>query len=78
MSSLNTALVTGGGRGIGKETAILLSKPGFIIAPIVQMYFLFFLEYYLSEKIRTRFLGEEILFFISIKSARDMGLSLGE
>ena len=28
MSSLNTALVTGGGRGIGKETAILLSKKG--------------------------------------------------
>ena len=26
MSNLNTALVTGGGRGIGKETAILLSK----------------------------------------------------
>ena len=29
MSNLNTALVTGGGRGIGKETAILLSKKGF-------------------------------------------------
>jgi 3-oxoacyl-[acyl-carrier protein] reductase len=28
MSNLNTALVTGGGRGIGKETAILLSKKG--------------------------------------------------
>jgi len=28
MSNLNTALVTGGGRGIGKETAILLSKRG--------------------------------------------------
>lgn len=28
MSKLNTALVTGGGRGIGKETAILLSKRG--------------------------------------------------
>jgi 3-oxoacyl-[acyl-carrier protein] reductase len=28
MSDLNTALVTGGGRGIGKETAILLSKKG--------------------------------------------------
>ena len=28
MSSLNTALVTGGGRGIGKETAIFLSKKG--------------------------------------------------
>jgi 3-oxoacyl-[acyl-carrier protein] reductase len=28
-SNLNTALVTGGGRGIGKETAILLSKKGF-------------------------------------------------
>lgn len=25
MSDLNTALVTGGGRGIGKETAMLLS-----------------------------------------------------
>jgi 3-oxoacyl-[acyl-carrier protein] reductase len=28
MSKLNTALVTGGGRGIGKETAIFLSKKG--------------------------------------------------
>jgi 3-oxoacyl-[acyl-carrier protein] reductase len=28
MSNLNTALVTGGGRGIGKETAIFLSKKG--------------------------------------------------
>ena len=28
MSKLNTAIVTGGGRGIGKETAILLSKKG--------------------------------------------------
>jgi 3-oxoacyl-[acyl-carrier protein] reductase len=28
MSNLSTALVTGGGRGIGKETAILLSKKG--------------------------------------------------
>lgn len=28
MSKLNTAIVTGGGRGIGKETAILLSKNG--------------------------------------------------
>ena len=28
MKDLNTALVTGGGRGIGKETAILLSKMG--------------------------------------------------
>ncbi|MGB8100706.1 MAG: SDR family NAD(P)-dependent oxidoreductase, partial [Nitrososphaeraceae archaeon] len=28
MKYLNTALVTGGGRGIGKETAILLSKMG--------------------------------------------------
>jgi 3-oxoacyl-[acyl-carrier protein] reductase len=28
MSNLNTALVTGGGRGIGRETAILLSKKG--------------------------------------------------
>lgn len=28
MSSLTTALVTGGGRGIGKETAIMLSKKG--------------------------------------------------
>ncbi len=28
MSNMNTALVTGGGRGIGKETAILLSKKG--------------------------------------------------
>jgi 3-oxoacyl-[acyl-carrier protein] reductase len=29
MSNTHTALVTGGGRGIGKETAILLSKKGF-------------------------------------------------
>lgn len=29
MSKLNTALVTGGGRGIGRETAILLCKKGF-------------------------------------------------
>ena len=28
MSNLNAALVTGGGRGIGRETAILLSKKG--------------------------------------------------
>jgi len=28
MSNLNTALVTGGGRGIGKEVAIMLSKKG--------------------------------------------------
>ena len=28
MTNLNTALVTGGGRGIGKEAAILLSKKG--------------------------------------------------
>lgn len=28
MSKLNTAIVTGGGRGIGKEIAILLSKKG--------------------------------------------------
>jgi 3-oxoacyl-[acyl-carrier protein] reductase len=28
MRNLNTALVTGGGRGIGKDTAILLSKKG--------------------------------------------------
>jgi 3-oxoacyl-[acyl-carrier protein] reductase len=28
MSDLNTVLVTGGGRGIGKETALLLSKKG--------------------------------------------------
>jgi short-subunit dehydrogenase involved in D-alanine esterification of teichoic acids len=28
MSNLNTALVTGGGCGIGKETAIMLSKNG--------------------------------------------------
>jgi 3-oxoacyl-[acyl-carrier protein] reductase len=28
MNNLNTALVTGGGRGIGKETAILLAKKG--------------------------------------------------
>lgn len=29
MSNFNTALVTGAGRGIGRETAILLSKKGF-------------------------------------------------
>ncbi|MGH9997298.1 MAG: SDR family NAD(P)-dependent oxidoreductase [Nitrososphaeraceae archaeon] len=29
MSNIYTALVTGSGRGIGKETAILLSKKGF-------------------------------------------------
>ena len=29
MSNIHTALVTGSGRGIGKETAILLSKKGF-------------------------------------------------
>ncbi|MDW0342782.1 MAG: SDR family NAD(P)-dependent oxidoreductase [Nitrososphaeraceae archaeon] len=29
MSTIYTALVTGSGRGIGKETAILLSKKGF-------------------------------------------------
>jgi len=28
MSNLKAALVTGGGRGIGRETAILLSKKG--------------------------------------------------
>jgi 3-oxoacyl-[acyl-carrier protein] reductase len=28
MTNPNTALVTGGGRGIGKETAIMLSKKG--------------------------------------------------
>ncbi|HJR85132.1 MAG TPA: SDR family oxidoreductase [Nitrososphaeraceae archaeon] len=29
MSNLNTALVTGGGRGIGRQTALILSKKGF-------------------------------------------------
>lgn len=29
LSTIHTALVTGSGRGVGKETAILLSKKGF-------------------------------------------------